>query len=205
MGHAHSDWWPPASRRGEGLGPAHQPAEHGETRASVRRPMADSEAEADVPIARSRGPRAEAGEGPDGSAPDDGRHSSGATAAPRRSSTQDDLVASDVRVAASTAISAETGVASTDVTRTARRRAQAPPGATDDEAADGRAQSQPPKPYGDGGPVRPEITVSIGHIEVRAAPANDLHRSEARSRSAAPFRPKVSLDDFLGEKPNHRR
>ncbi len=39
----------------------------------------------------------------------------------------------------------------------------------------------------------PEITISIGHIEVRSAPATE------QPRIRPPFRPQVSLADFLGQ------
>ena len=45
---------------------------------------------------------------------------------------------------------------------------------------------------------RPHVTISIGHIEVRAAPASEPLRPPA-------FRPKVTLDDFLGREPGGRR
>jgi len=46
---------------------------------------------------------------------------------------------------------------------------------------------------------RPEVTISIGHIEVRAAPVS------APPRASAPFRPRISLDQFLGEKQRGRQ
>ncbi len=38
-----------------------------------------------------------------------------------------------------------------------------------------------------------EVTISIGHIEVRSAP------SAEKPRPRPPFRPQVSLADFLGQ------
>ena len=46
---------------------------------------------------------------------------------------------------------------------------------------------------------RPDVTISIGHIEVRAAPP--IERPAARP----PFRPRVSLDDFLNQPQDRRR
>jgi len=46
---------------------------------------------------------------------------------------------------------------------------------------------------------KPEIHISIGSIELRAAPA------EARPSPPAPFRPRVSLQEFLSRKPEARR
>jgi hypothetical protein len=46
---------------------------------------------------------------------------------------------------------------------------------------------------------KPEIHISIGSIELRAAPA------EAKPATPAPFRPRVSLQDFLNRKPEARR
>jgi hypothetical protein len=46
---------------------------------------------------------------------------------------------------------------------------------------------------------KPEIHISIGSIELRAAPA------EAKPPAPAPFRPRVSLHDFLSRKPEARR
>ena len=39
----------------------------------------------------------------------------------------------------------------------------------------------------------PEVTISIGHIEVRSAPTAD------KPRSRPPFRPQVGLADFLSQ------
>ena len=46
---------------------------------------------------------------------------------------------------------------------------------------------------------RPDVTISIGHIEVRAAPPME------RPRTRPPFRPRVSLDDFLYQQEDRRR
>jgi hypothetical protein len=46
---------------------------------------------------------------------------------------------------------------------------------------------------------RPDVTISIGHVEVRAAPPIE------RPRTRPPFRPRVSLDDFLGQQQDRRR
>jgi hypothetical protein len=43
------------------------------------------------------------------------------------------------------------------------------------------------------------VTISIGHIEVHAAPAIE------RPRAQPPFRPRVSLEEFLGQKQERRR
>jgi hypothetical protein len=51
----------------------------------------------------------------------------------------------------------------------------------------------------DNGGTRPDVTISIGHIEVRAAPPIE------RPRSRPPFRPRVSLDDFLSQRQDRRR
>jgi len=49
----------------------------------------------------------------------------------------------------------------------------------------------------------PEITISIGHIEVRAAPE---HRAQpAQHRPRPPSRPQLTLADFLDERGNGRR
>jgi len=45
----------------------------------------------------------------------------------------------------------------------------------------------------------PDVTISIGHIEVRAAPAIE----HPRTRPA--FRPRVPLDDFLNQRQDRRR
>jgi hypothetical protein len=44
----------------------------------------------------------------------------------------------------------------------------------------------------------PEVTISIGHIEVRAAQPVEPSRR-------APFKPRVSLEDFLKQQERDRR
>ena len=61
------------------------------------------------------------------------------------------------------------------------RRSPAPPGSATDAPAAG-----------------PDVTVSIGHIEVRSAPVPD------KPRSRPSFRPQVSLADFLGQQQDRR-
>ncbi len=57
----------------------------------------------------------------------------------------------------------------------------------------------PQEPAADIGGGRPDVTISIGHIEVRAAPPVE------RTRTRPPFRPRVSLDDFLNQRQDRRR
>jgi hypothetical protein len=51
----------------------------------------------------------------------------------------------------------------------------------------------------DTGGGRPDVTICIGHIEVRAAPPTEPPRPRL------PFRPRVSLDDFLTQRQDRRR
>jgi hypothetical protein len=69
----------------------------------------------------------------------------------------------------------------------------APPDAV--PAGPRKRQEAPPG----GSRAGPDISISIGHIEVRAAPAIDRPQ-----RTQAPFRPNVSLADFLHQ-PRERR
>jgi hypothetical protein len=64
--------------------------------------------------------------------------------------------------------------------------------------AGAREGSGPPTAAGSGG-TRPDVTISIGHIEVRAAPP------VGQPRARRPFRPQVSLDDFLSQQQDGRR
>jgi len=57
---------------------------------------------------------------------------------------------------------------------------------------------QPPGQDADTWGGRPEVTVSIGHIEVRSGPASE------KPRTRPSFRPEVGLADFLGQ-PQDRR
>lgn len=57
----------------------------------------------------------------------------------------------------------------------------------------------PREPAADTSTGRPDVTISIGHVEVRAAPPIE------RPRARPPFRPRVSLDDFLGQQQDRRR
>jgi hypothetical protein len=59
-------------------------------------------------------------------------------------------------------------------------------------AGDDRPQSQ------SAGATQPPVTISIGQIEVRAAPA------AAQPQTAPAFRPRVSLDDFLARRQGRR-
>jgi hypothetical protein len=55
-----------------------------------------------------------------------------------------------------------------------------------------------PEPAPRTGGTGPDVTISIGHIEVRAAPPTE------RPRTRRPFRPQVSLDDFLSQRRDQR-
>ncbi len=64
--------------------------------------------------------------------------------------------------------------------------------------AGSRRSPAPPGPAADAPAAGPDVTVSIGHIEVRSAPAPD------KPRSRPSFRPQVSLADFLGQQQDRR-
>lgn len=56
----------------------------------------------------------------------------------------------------------------------------------------------PPPSAADAIGTRPDVTISIGHIEVRAAPPAE------QPRTRQPFRPQVALDDFLSKRQDRR-
>lgn len=85
---------------------------------------------------------------------------------------------------------AEPGEAAAEDSGTTRttKVAVVEPGPRPARALPARRPGQQGEPFGGTGP---EVTISIGHIEVRSAPA------AAEPRSRPTFRPQVSLADFL--------
>jgi hypothetical protein len=97
------------------------------------------------------------------------------------------------RAADPTAGSGETGTTSNaSVTR------QATPAASVEAQSRSRPEAIRPQTAPDELDARPEVTILIGHIEVRAAPASEPPRARA------PFRPRVTLDDFLDQQGRQR-
>jgi hypothetical protein len=88
-----------------------------------------------------------------------------------------------------------TGVPAT-IAATAARIRPAPP--TDSRQAPPPRSAPPRAPAAhDAADTGPTVTISIGHIEVRAAPASE--------RSRPPVQPRVSLEEFLNPNRNGRR
>ncbi len=66
-------------------------------------------------------------------------------------------------------------------------------------AFEGSGESPAPRRSTADADVSPDVTISISHIEVRAAPSIESPRHRP------PFRPRVSLDDFLTQRQDRRR
>jgi hypothetical protein len=66
------------------------------------------------------------------------------------------------------------------------------------EPAARQLRPTPSDPHAEPAPARPDIAISIGHIEVRAAQVAERPRPPA-------FRPRVTLDDYLGRRAGESR